>query len=515
METMLFRRRHKSALGRLRGILCAFLLVQTEQTQLAVPAVRQAHAPAPTSAQILGPVSSDHRLQVGGVDLNYTATFEERVLKDPEGRPAATIAATSYVRKGVADVRTRPVLFAFNGGPGASSTPLHFEAFGPRRIVESSNGSRSIADNPYTLLVDTDLVFIDPVGTGFTQILPGGSGAPYWSIDGDAAAVLELIRGWLRERARTRSPLFIAGESYGGFRLATMLKQADDLKITGLIMISPMLDPSASVEAPGNDLPYVFSLPAMAVAAWQHNKVDRHGRTLEQQFEAAARFAQTDYLVSLQQGSLLKPGERDRVATEMSSLVGLPAKYIADASLRISDDVFVTELLRGQNLVLGRLDTRVAARPPAKVPNNRPAAANDPSLGLGMTNVIKNDVAKTYFQSELHVPTDRDYISLSLDLNFKWNWRQEQKPWHPSFYTNATPSIADYMKKHSETRLLVVGGYFDLAVPVLSSRYAVDHCEIPLERVRFALFESGHSTFSGDAALSRMDQVMHSFLLGK
>ncbi len=515
METMVLRRHHTSARGRLIGILCAFLPVQTAQTQLAMPTTPQVHAPVLTSPQILGPVSSDHRLQVDNFDLTYTATFEERVLKDPGGRPTATISATSYVRKDVADARTHPVLFAFNGGPGASSTPLHFEAFGPRRIIRAADGSRSLADNPYTLLVDTDLVFIDPVGTGFTQILPEGSGAPYWSVDGDAAAVLELIRGWLREHARTQSPLFIAGESYGGFRLATMLKQADDLKITGLIMISPMLDPSASVEAPGNDLPYVFSLPAMAVAAWQHNRVDRNGRTLEQQFEAAARFAQTEYLVSLHQGSLLKPGERDRVATEMSSLVGLPAKYIADANLRISDDAFVTELLRGQNLVLGRLDTRVAARPTAKVPNNRPAAANDPSLGLGTTNVIKNDVAKTYFESELHVPTDRDYVSLNLDLNFKWNWQQEQKPWHPSFYTNASPNIADYMKKHSETRMLVVGGYFDLAVPVLSSRYAVDHCEIPLDRVTFALFESGHSTFSGDAALSRMDQVVHSFLLGK
>ncbi len=199
----------------------------------------------------------------------------------------------------------------------------------------------------------------------------------------------------------------------------------------------------------------------------------------------------------------------------MSALVGLPAKYIAGANVRISDDAFVAELLKDRNLVLGRLDTRIAARPPEKVPNNRPAAANDPSLGLGATNVIKNDVAKRYFQSELRVPTDRDYVSLSLDLNFKWNWRQEQKPWHPSFYTNATPNIAEYMKKHSETRMLVVGGYFDLAVPVLSSRYAVDHTEIPLNRVTFALFESGHSTFSGDAALSRMDQVMHSFLLGK
>ena len=253
----------------------------------------------------------------------------------------------------------------------------------------------------------------------------------------------------------------------------------------------------------------------MSVAAWQHNRIDRGGRTIEQQFEEAADFDQTNYLVALQQGSLLGASDRERIAARMSALIGLPASYIAGANLRITNDAFVTELLKNQNLVLGRLDTRVAAPPPPKVPKDRPAAANDPSLGLGMTNVIKNDIAKTYFQSELHVPTNRDYVSLTLDVNFKWNWQEAEKPWQHSFYTNATPHVAEYMKKHPDTRLMIVSGYFDLAGPVLSVRYAVTHSQIPLDRVTFSIFESGHSTFSGDAALIRMDQVMRSFLLGK
>lgn len=515
MQTKLFRQGYSSAFLALIGFVCVFLLVQTAQAQLAKVQASLAAQQPTSSPQILGPFSSDHRLQVGAVDLAYTAIFEEKVLRDSQGKPEATIAATSYVRKGVPDVRKRPVLFAFNGGPGASSTPLHFEAFGPRRIIKLDNGGRSLVDNPYTLLSDTDLVFIDPVGTGFTQILPGGSGAPYWSVEGDAAAVLDLIRAWLRENDRLQSPVYIAGESYGGFRLATMLKSAENLDIAGLIFISPLLDASASAGAPGNDLPYVFSLPAMSVAAWEHKRIDRGGRTVEQQFDQAAKFAQTDYLVALQQGSQLSANDRDRIAARMSQLIGLPASDIAATDLRISDDAFVDELLKNQNLVLGRLDTRVAAPPQPRVPKDRPAAANDPSLGLGMTNVIKNDVAKSYFQSELHVPANRDYVSLTLDVNFKWNWQQPEKGWQHSFYTNATPNIADYMKKHPDTRLMMVGGYFDLAVPMLSVRYAINHSQIPLHRVTFAAFASGHSTFSGDAALMRMDQVMRSFLLGK
>ncbi len=474
----------------------------------------QTPAPAPAAVHVLGQVATEHHVTLGGVDVPYTAIFEEKVLKDAQGRPMATISCTSYLRNDVSDLHARPVLFAFNGGPGASSSPLHFGAFGPRRIVEGANGARSLTDNAYSLLADSDLVFVDPVGTGFNQVPPGGDGAPYWSVEGDAAAVLDLVRGWLKEHGRTSSPLYIAGESYGGYRLATMVKKAEDLDIAGLIVISPMLDASASQEAPGNDLPYVFSLPAMAVAAWQHNRVDRAGRTVEQQFEEAARFAQTDYLVALQQGSLLPSGERERVARQMAALVGLPAPLIADANLRVSDDTFVTELLKDKNLVLGRLDTRVAAPPPPKVPAGRPAAANDPSLGLGMTNVIKSPIARQYFQSELRVPTDRDYVALTLDVNFKWNWQTKQEPWHPSFYVNAAPNIAEYMKKHPATRLMVVGGYFDLAVPVLSVRYAVDHSGIPLDRVTTAVFDSGHSTFSGDAALARMDEVMRAFLHG-
>jgi carboxypeptidase C (cathepsin A) len=487
----------------LLGVLLALPAAQNQATQQVAP------------VQILGPVSSVHHFQIGGVDVAYTAIFEENVLEDSQGRPMATISSTTYLRRDVPDVQTRPVLFAFNGGPGASSSPLHFGAFGPRRIIEAEDGVRSLADNPYSLLADTDLVFIDPVGTGFNQIPPGGDGAPYWSIEGDADAVLDLVRGWLREHGRAGSPLFIAGESYGAFRLANMVKKSNDLNIAGLIVISPMLDASASDETPGNDQPYIFSLPAMAVAAWQHNHVDRAGLTVQQQFEEAARFAQTEYTVALQQGSLLPASDRNRMANRMAALIGLPARLIADSNLRVSNDLFVTELLKDKNLVLGRLDTRVAAPPPPKVPADRPAAASDPALGLGSTNVIKSSVGKTYFVSELGVHTTRDYVSLTLDVNFKWNWQQKQEPWHPKFYTNAAPYFAAYMQKHPQTRLLVVGGYYDLAVPILSARNAISHSGIPLDRVTMAIFESGHSTFSGDASLARMDNLMHSFLFGE
>ncbi|HVW71366.1 MAG TPA: alpha/beta hydrolase fold domain-containing protein, partial [Steroidobacteraceae bacterium] len=220
-----------------------------------------------SSEPLLGPVVTQHEMTSGGTRLAYTATFAETPLSDASGTVRATISATSYVLERVKDRKRRPVMFLFNGGPGASSSPLHFSAFGPRRLTDERDpAQRKLVDNEYSLLDAADLVFIDPVGTGFSRERPGTPSGAYWNVESDAAAALQLIHKWLESNGCKDSPVFIAGESYGGFRLATMMEHAEDLPIAGLILISPMLDASASVSAPGNDLPYIFDLPSMAVA---------------------------------------------------------------------------------------------------------------------------------------------------------------------------------------------------------------------------------------------------------
>lgn len=188
-----------------------------------------APTPAPTPDMVsdeplIGPVTTRHELVIGTTKVPYTATFAETPLDDSNGLPQATISSTSYVVERVRDRAHRPVLFLFNGGPGASSSPLHFGAFGPRRLTdEKDDGRRKLVDNSYSLLDVADLVFIDPVGTGFSRERPGVRSGAYWSVEGDAAAALRLIRKWLVDNGRSGSPIFIARESYGGFRLATML----------------------------------------------------------------------------------------------------------------------------------------------------------------------------------------------------------------------------------------------------------------------------------------------------
>ena len=502
-------------------LMLGLFLLCVMMTAAAMPAPEPA-PPTPdmvSDEPLIGQVATRHEIHIGGTRLAYTATFAETPLSDSNGKLQATISSTAYVVDGVRDRARRPVVFLFNGGPGASSSPLHFGAFGPRILAQErdASGQRKLTDNAYTLLDAADLVFIDPVGTGFSRERPGARSGEYWSVEGDAQAALMLMRKWLADNNRGDSPLFVAGESYGGFRLASMLEQADDLPIAGLIFISPLLDVSGSSSAPGNDLPYIFELPSMAVAAWEHHKIDRAGRTIEQVYAEAERFAQSDYAVALQQGSALPIADRDRLAGRIATLIGLPAPMIAAANLRVDSQTFLEKLMDAEGLIVGRLDTRVTApkQELSQLPN-RPAGANDPALGLGASNVIKSPPIKAYLERELGVPTARDYLSLTLDVNFRWNWQGERGPrdevGEPRFYLNPTQNIAAAMIRRPRMRVLLVGGYYDMTVPLLAPRYALTHVNVPLDRVTMHAFVAPHSAFQGEANLANGSGVVHDFL---
>jgi carboxypeptidase C (cathepsin A) len=454
----------------------------------------------------IAPVTTRHVLASPKGSLLYSATWSEIALKDEAGLGRATISATAYVRDDVTEPAARPVVIFFNGGPGASSSPLHFGGFGPRRLGERDpSGKRAVVDNPATLLDTADLVFVDPVGTGFSRPLKPGGGAAYWSVGGDAQAVLGLVREWLRTNRRTASPLFLVGESYGGYRLATMAKAMRDLNVAGLVLISPALDFGTSADQGAID-----SLPTMAVAAWQHRR-RRDGRSVEQVWEEARRFAQSEYAVALQQGSAIAPAERARIAARLAALTGMSQSVVEQANLRIDSQLFLESLVPGQ--VVGRLDVRVSAPKPDKPLNaNRPAAANDPALGLGKTNVILSQPIGDYLRSELKVPTTRDYYSLSLDVNFSWSWKRSDD--RPGAGWNTATNIAELMRAKPDLRLLLLGGYYDLTVPLLSPRYVVTHSGIPLGRTKMVALPAGHSVFEGEG-LPRASALLHDFVAGR
>lgn len=454
----------------------------------------------------LQPVTANRTIATPAGRIGYRASWFEEVLHDGAGIPQATISATAYVRNDARGGRNRPVIVAFNGGPGASSSPLHMSALGPRRLGErDAAGNRALIDNGETMLDAADLLFVDPVGTGFSRQLREGGGRPYWSAEGDAAAVVALVQGWLAREGRTGSPLYVVGESYGGYRIGMMAKALESMNVAGLVLVSPALDFGGA-----RDQNAIDQLPTMAVAAWQHRRPAGDTRTVAQVWEEARAFAQGDYAVALQQGSALPPRTRDTIAARVAALIGLPASDVAAANLRVDSQYFLETLVPGHTV--GRLDVRVAAPTPIRPVNaDRPAAANDPSLGLGRSNVIVSQPIGDYLRREIGVRTTRDYASLTLDVNFAWNWQRREM--RPGQDWSVVDRLATLLKARPATRLLVIGGYYDLAVPILGVRYKLSHGDIPPDRLTIAALSTGHSPFDSD--LANASAMLHRFVGGE
>jgi carboxypeptidase C (cathepsin A) len=461
---------------------------------------------APLRAADAPPAGLPHTLALPAGPLAYRAIWTETVLHDKAGVPQATISTTAYLREGVANAATRPVLFAFNGGPGASSSPLHTGLLGPRLAGKAdAQGRRIFTDNPDTLLDIADIVLIDPVGTGFNRELQPGGMQAYLNVDGDAAATQAVIRAWLTQHGRTASPVFIAGESYGGYRLATMVRTMADLNIRGVVLISPALDFSVSP-----DQRFIFELPSLAAAAFAHGKVNQAGRTVEQVFEEARAYAQGDYAVALQQGDLLAASDRARVAQRVAALVGLPAATIEQNNLRMPSQAFVEQLVPGS--VLGRIDTRVVAPKPEKaLVAGRSKAADDPALGMGKSNVIKSAALRDYLVEATGWQGERDYVSLSLDLNFAWDWRGRSAKFEDNTPLQATPGLVAFMQAKPQARLLLMGAYYDLATPWLGQQYALTHSGLPQERIAMQAFAAGHAVYD-DKTRASAAQLLRRFI---
>ncbi|MFI9838323.1 hypothetical protein ACIHFD_14885 [Nonomuraea sp. NPDC051941] len=436
---------------------------------------------------------------------SYTTRWESSVLAGADGVPDALISGTSYVVPGSG---RRPVVFLFNGGPGASSSPLHMSAFGPQRFetVPAETGRRRIVvPNPLSIIDVADLVFVDPVGTGFSRVLREGGAAPYMTVHGDVAAMRHFIRDWLARHDRRDCPVYLVGESYGGHRLATLCAEVGDIDVAGLVFVSPLLDATASTPAPGNDLPHVLELPTMAVAAWAHGRASAGAPDAATVFDRAQEFAQSRFLTALHLGSALPQDERAAVAERVAELIGLPVGQVLAADLRVGSEDFLRTLLADRDELVGRLDTRVTGPMPPPPEDDRPLAADDPAFGIGRSNVILSEELADYLRREAGATDEGTYVSLSLELNFAFDWRGE----HPKadFYRNPTKHVAQLLRERPGIRVLVTGGYFDLATPLAASTHAIRHAGVPASNVHVLPLVAGHSLGDGESLETAVSAV--------
>lgn len=456
-----------------------------------------------------GPARTQHTGEFNGRRIEYEVLTGETVMKDEEGQPAATIFSTAYLRKG-ADPQSRPIVFVFNGGPGASSSPLHL-GIGPVRR-SPSDPDAPLVPNEHSPLDAVDLVFMDPVGTGFTRLLYEGAGKAFWGVVEDADANLEYIGQWLADNGRGESPLFLMGESYGGTRVSVMLARAEPLQFSGALLLSPAIDFSASTPVVGNNLPYVFLMPSMAATAVYHGVREADGSSYREVFEQAASFALSDYAAALYQGSMQPDDERRRTAESLSDRIGLEVDYLLEQNLRVSSSEFWDRLLAGRGLRVGRLDARITG-PAAEHEDQRPPY-NDPSMaGGGQGGRSTGELLREYFREQLDTPIDRYYRTLNLDANSNWNFRQQAQG--PQFYFSVLPSIEQAMKANPALGIWIGGGLFDMATPVMASRYLIAQLPIPRERFSFAVYEAGHSVFDHEESRAALGRDVRAFVTGR
>ena len=446
-------------------------------------------------------VTTRHTLRIGRRTLRYTATTGRVVLRDEvyeDGkftgfRPKAEMSMTAYVVD-APEGQNRPVTFAFNGGPGSSSVWLHLGLFGPRRVVMGDVGQLiappySLADNAESLLSVSDLVFIDPVSTGYSRAVEGGSAKDYHGYTGDIESVGELIRLWTTRHNRWMSPKFLAGESYGTLRAAALaehLQSRHGMYLNGVMLISSVLDlGSVGLHEP-EDRGFSNFLPTYAAVAHYHGK---HGRkNLTTVLAEAEAYAARDYPWVLSRGSRLTATERAEAVSTLARLTGLSEEYVDRSDLRIEHVRFFTELLRDRGLGVGRLDSRFTGPLASQVAEKYDA---DPSH-----DAIAGPYAAAwnhYVRSELGYENDLPYVQLSVKANEEWSYKEFE-----GRAVDAAPKLARAMRANPHLRVHNAYGYLDGATPYFAAQDVLAHLQIPASleaNIEHAYYEAGHMMY--------------------
>lgn len=439
-----------------------------------------------------------------GQSVRYSAIVQEHFFSpDSNHAPAVSAITTSYIKESGTSTTQRPVLFVFNGGPGASSSPLHMSAFGPKRFVLEKD-SNVLVENKYSLLDIADLVFVDPPGTGFTRVFDIKAAGGYWDVMGDAQLFIELIKKWKKENKRESAPLFLCGESYGTARAAVILGNAEDLPVAGGIFLSSVFDLTIVNPAPGNDMPYILFLPSMAaVAAYHQPHKKASGSSPEKAFASAMRFAQNEYIMALGKGVNLTMTEKKSIAFRLAQLTGLPQSLILEKDLRITPLDFEKNLLAAEGKRVGQLNGQITG--PLNNPGVKPPF-DDPSMSFKPSN---RSAVTAYFKNNLQFADTGMYKTLNLAVNSRWNWNSLAEE---VGYLTWAPGITKALKEQPKLKLLVAGGYYDLATPLYAGRYVLEHVGVTADRVTYTGFPTGHSIFEKEEELKKLSDQVHNFI---
>ena len=463
---------------------------------------------------------TQHEIRLGGQALKYTATVGWLILNDKKtDEPIARFGYTAYTLDGVKNPARRPITFAFNGGPGSASIWLHMGALGPRRVVVNDAGYAppppvQLVDNEYSILDATDLVMIDPVGTGFSKPVGKAKGEDFWGVDQDIESVGDFIRRYVTENGRWGSPKYVLGESYGGVRgsgLANHLQSKLGMNLNGLILVSPYFGLVSGNDGMGIDLPHVLYLSTFAATAWYYDAIPNKPASLEAFTHEVERFAIEEYTPALLKGYAISAEEKQAIAEKLARYTGTSAAYWLKADLRVDHQQYLQELLRDRGLIAGRIDSRFSGPSLNALNDKMDYDPFFPAVGPAYTAAFRD-----YLHSELKFDVPDEYV-VSGGLYKKWDWRHEQPGTEGDEnnkvpVTNVLPDLANAMTMNPGLHLLVEQGYYDLATPMHALKYNLDQLRLTPEtraRIRVNYHGAGHMMYlHADSARSFRESVV-------
>ncbi len=458
------------------------------------------------------PVVTKHDIALGGARLEYQATTGMMPIRDAEGTTEAEIFYIAYTKSPAEKAGRRPLMFSFNGGPGSSSVWLHLGALGPKRVVLPDDAKFpkppfELIENPHSWLEFTDLVFIDPVGTGFSRAAKPELTKKFHALRGDIDSVAEFIRMYLTRNERWGSPLYVVGESYGTMRAAGLSDALVDrgIALNGIVLVSTILNYQTTRFGTGNDLPYVLHLPTYAATAWYHKKMPEalQKRGLREVLKDVEEWAGTTYARALALGDQLPDDERAAVVKQLAEYTGLSPAYVDNANLRIEIMRFCKELLRDRKRTVGRLDTRYVGIDENAV-DARPEA--DPSM-----SAIRAPYTATfadYVRRDLKYETDRPYHILGEGVG-QWDYGQNQG------FADTSAALRDAISKNPYMKVFVGSGYYDLATPYFAARYTLSHMGLDAEQRSLftnTYYEAGHMMYAHTPSLEQLAKDMKRFV---
>ena len=464
-------------------------------------------------------VSKNHIMSIGSKKLEYESVAGSLITKNQEIlKDRANIYFTAYfLKEPIVAKKKRPITFCFNGGPGSSSVWLHMGCMGPKivslRDLENNLPPGSYRDNPLTLLSDTDLVFVDPVSTGFSRPVDGVDAKSFHGVDEDINSMAEFIRLFLTHFHRWDSPKFLAGESYGTVRVVGLAQKLEEdyfIDLNGLILISCALDFTTMDEnSLGNDLCYILSLPSYAAAAWYHKHLppEHQNKKLQQFLAEVEEFSLRDYAQGLLLGDKIDPEDKSKLTQKLSEYTGVSQNTITRLHLRIPPAFFLKELLRQEEKVLGRYDARIVGFD-SPLPSD--FSTYDPAL-MSIAGLF-TDSLQDYMYRDLGLNKESRYYIIGRDVQ-PWNWSLNKQPAGLG-YLNVADSLRATMLKSPNMKIFVASGYYDNATPYFSTDYTLDHLQLPIplrKNIEQHYYEGGHMMYLNPEALQQMKKELSSF----